>query len=60
MCNIVAQPIVIFDDGTKNFLDNDVLVGALRNREARHRSFCVVTSLFRFHLRQPDDRTKPR
>jgi hypothetical protein len=34
LCGMVAQPSVIFGDGTKNFLDDDLLAGALRsNRE---------------------------
>jgi hypothetical protein len=28
---MVARPSVIFGDGTKNFLDDDLLVGALRS-----------------------------
>jgi hypothetical protein len=34
LCSMVARPSVIFGDGTKNFLDDDLLPGALlSNRE---------------------------
>jgi hypothetical protein len=34
LCSMVARPSVIFGDGTKNFLDDDLLAGTLRsNRE---------------------------
>jgi hypothetical protein len=31
MCSMVARPSVIFGDGTKNFLDDDLLACALRS-----------------------------
>jgi hypothetical protein len=31
LCSMMARPSVIFGDSTKNFLDDDLLAGALRS-----------------------------